>query len=203
MSEVIIRRVEQNDLPALLEIYNHYVLTTAITFDIDPKTLAQRQEWLDGFAPYGRYQCFVAVNGGKAIGYACSAKFKEKAAYETSVETSVYLTPSEHRRGWGRALYTALFEGLRGQDVHRAYGGITQPNPASNGLHLAMGFHPIGGYREVGRKFGKFWDVALYEREMPTLTQARDGRPDVPGHSPSLQPALNNASLMRSLRRPM
>ena len=79
-----IRRAEQGDLPELLDIYNHYVVNTPITFDLEPRTLAQRQEWLDGFAPTGRYQCFVAARGGEPIGWACSARFKERAAYDTS-----------------------------------------------------------------------------------------------------------------------
>ena len=72
-----------------------------------------------------------------------------------------------HRRGIGRALYTALFEALKAEDIHRAYGGITLPNEASVGLHRTMGFRLIGTETQVGRKFGKFWDVALYERQMP------------------------------------
>jgi phosphinothricin acetyltransferase len=166
MSDIIIRRAEPADLSPLLDIYNHYVVNTPITFDIEPRTLAQRQEWLDQFAPSGRYQCFVANEGGKVIGWACSAKFKEKQAYATSVETSVYCAPGYTGRGIGRRLYAALFEALQGEDIHRAYCGITLPNETSVGLHLAMGFRPIGTYREVGRKFGRFWDVALYERAM-------------------------------------
>ena len=99
MSDVIIRRAEQGDLPALLDIYNHYVVNTPITFDLEPRTLAQRQEWLDQFAPTGKYQCFVAARGGRAIGWACSAKFKEKEAYATSIETSVYVAPGEGGKG--------------------------------------------------------------------------------------------------------
>jgi phosphinothricin acetyltransferase len=169
MSDISIRRAEPADLPPLLDIYNHYVLNTPITFDIGPRTLAQRQEWLDQFAERGRYQCFVAAMGGTPIGWACSAKFKEKQAYATSIETSVYCAPDYTGRGIGRRLYAALFEALRGEDVHRAYGGITLPNEASIGLHVAMGFRHIGTYCEVGRKFGRFWDVALYEREMEPL----------------------------------
>jgi phosphinothricin acetyltransferase len=161
-----IRHAEQADLPALLDIYNHYVIHTPVTFDIEPRTLAQRQAWLDAFAVSGRHQCFVAVLGGRPVGYACSHRFKEKAAYDPAISTSIYLAPDIHRRGIGRALYVALFDALRGEDVHRAYGGITQPNPASVGLHLAMGFRYIGTETQVGRKFGKFWDVALYERKM-------------------------------------
>ena len=164
MSNVVIRRVEQNDLPALLAIYNHYVVHTPVTFDIEPRTLAQRQTWLDSFAPAGRHQCFVAVRDAKAIGWACSGRFKEKEAYETSVETSIYLAPGEQGKGLGHRLYQTLFDALAAEDVHCAFGGITQPNEASVGLHRAMGFSHIGTLGEVGRKFGKFWDVAWYGR---------------------------------------
>jgi phosphinothricin acetyltransferase len=163
---ILIRRVEQGHLPALLAIYNHYVATTPITFDIEPRTLAQRQEWLDTFQPTGRYQCFVAVEDGRPIGWASSGKWKEKAAYATSVETSVYLDARAHGKGLGRTLYQTLIDALQGEDIHRLYAGITEPNPASIALHRAFGFRHLGTQTEVGRKFGKFWDVALYERPL-------------------------------------
>ena len=162
-----IRHAEQADLSILLDIYNHYVVHTPVTFDIEPRTLAQRQAWLNEFATTGRHQCFVAVIDGKPVGYACSHRFKEKAAYEPTIATSIYLAPNVIRQGIGRALYAALFEALKDEDIHRAYGGITLPNEGSVGLHLAMGFRHIGTETQVGRKFGKFWDVGLYERQMP------------------------------------
>ena len=162
MSDIAIRLVRRADLPALLEIYNHYVVHTPITFDLEPRTLAQRQEWLDQFAATGRYRCFVADRGGQPIGWACSARFKEKEAYATSIETSIYLAPGEGGQGLGRRLYGALFESLQGEDIHRAFGGVTLPNEASVGVHRALGFEHIGTYREIGRKFGRYWDVALY-----------------------------------------
>jgi len=165
--EIEIRRVVQDDLPALLGIYNHYIVHTPVTFDIEPRTLEQRQTWLDSFAPSGRHQCFVAARGGQPIGWVCSGRFKEKAAYDTSVETGIYLAPGEERKGLGRRLYQTLFDALAKEDVHRAFGGITLPNEASVGLHLAMGFSHVGTYREVGRKFGRFWDVAWYGRSLP------------------------------------
>lgn len=162
MSAVVIRRIERGDLPALLEIYNHYVRETAITFDIEPRTLAQRQAWLDGFAACGRYQCFVAVEAGRAIGWASSHRYHERAAYDTTLFSSVYLAPGMTGQGLGKKLYATLFEALAGEDIHRICGSITLPNEASVGLHRSMGFELAGTYPEVGRKFGRFWDVATW-----------------------------------------
>jgi phosphinothricin acetyltransferase len=153
-------------MSALLGIYNHYVFHTHITFDIEPRTLEQRLEWFAGFSSAGRHQCFVAVEGGMPIGWASSSPFKERAAYDTSVETSVYLAPDATGRGIGRKLYETLFEALQHADAHRAYGGIAQPNEASVRLHERMGFSCMGTYHEVGRKFSRFWDVAVYERPL-------------------------------------
>jgi phosphinothricin acetyltransferase len=166
MTDIAIRRARAEDLDALLAIYNHYVATTHITFDVEPRTREQRKVWLDGFSDGGRKQCFVAARDGTAIGWASSGPFKDRAAYDTSVETSVYLMPEEGGKGTGRRLYQTLFDALAGEDVHRAFGGIAQPNEASVGLHLVMGFRHVGTYSEVGRKFGRFWDVAWYEKAL-------------------------------------
>lgn len=166
MADIPIRHAEERDLPALLEIYNHYVVNTPITFDIEPRTLEQRRQWLDGFDVTGRYQCFVALKEGAVVGWASSMRFRERAAYDTTIETSVYVAPGLHRQGIGRRLYAALFDALKTQDIQRAYGGVTQPNAASNALHEAMGFRRAGLLDQVGRKFGRFWDVAVYLRPM-------------------------------------
>lgn len=166
MNDIVIRHARGEDLDALLAIYNHYVVNTHITFDVEPRTREQRKVWLDGFAESGRRQCFVAARGDTAIGWASSGPFKDRAAYDTSVETSVYLAPGEQGQGLGRKLYQALFDALAKEDVHRCFGGIAQPNEASVALHLAMGFHRVGTYTEVGRKFGRFWDVAWYEKPL-------------------------------------
>jgi phosphinothricin acetyltransferase len=162
MEAIVIRRAEQGDLPALLAIYNHYVRETPATFDIEPRTLAQRQAWFDSFAATGRYQCFVAVKDGEAVGSASSHPYKDRAAYDPTVASGVYLAPGARGQGLGRKLYAALFEALAREDVHRVSAGITLPNEASVRLHRGFGFEPVGIYREVGRKFGRFWDVATY-----------------------------------------
>ena len=166
MSDVSIRYARQSDLLALRDIYNHYVVHTPVCFDLEPRTMAQRQEWFDQFSTTGKYRCFVADRAGTAIGWACSAKFKEKEAYATSIETSIYLAPGEGGKGLGRRLYETLFEALKGEDIHRAFGGVTQPNEASVAVHKALGFELIGTYNQIGRKFGRFWDVALYLKNL-------------------------------------
>jgi phosphinothricin acetyltransferase len=166
MSEICVRRAQRSDVPVLLALYNHYVVNTHITFDLAPRTLEEHTAWFAQFRPSGRYQCFVAEEAGRTMGWASSSRFKERAAYDTSVETTVYLLPDATGRGIGRRLYDALFAALLREDVHRAYGGIALPNSASIRLHETMGFRRVAAYREVGRKFGRFWDVDVYERTM-------------------------------------
>jgi len=173
MADTVIRRVVSDDLPALLDIYNHYVRETPVPFDVEPHSLAQRQAWLNGFASEGRYQCFVAVKDGKAVGWASSHRYNERAAYETTVASSIYLAPDATGHGLGRRLYAVLFEALAGEDIHRVFGGVTLPNEASVRLHRSLGFEPVGVFREVGRKFGRYWDVATFMRPVAAGTPAR------------------------------
>lgn len=153
------------DLPGLVELYNHYVRETAITFDIEPYTVEKRRAWFEVYRPTGRYRLLVAREGGRVIGYATSSPFRPKAAYDPSVEVTIYLAPDRVGKGLGRRLYSALFDVLRREDVHRALAGITAPNPASVALHERMGFKHAGGFSEVGRKFGRYWDVMWFEKD--------------------------------------
>jgi phosphinothricin acetyltransferase len=166
MTNITIRRATLSDAEALLAIYNHYVANTHISFDLEPRSLEHRRAWLATFAETGRYQCFVADRDNVAIGWASSSRFKERAAYDTSIETSVYLALAESGKGLGRRLYQTLFDALSGEDLHRCYGVIGLPNEASIGLHVAMGFRHIGTQTEAGRKFGRYWDVAWYEKTL-------------------------------------
>ncbi len=166
LAPVDIRPAREADLPALVDIYNHYVLNTHITFEIEPHTVESRRDWFEGFAQTGRYRLLVAADGPRIVGYCHSTRFRPKAAYETSVEATVYLKPGSEGRGVGRQLYRHLFDALRTEDVHRVYGGIAQPNDASNALHLKLGFREAGHFREVGRKFGRYYDVTWFELEL-------------------------------------
>ncbi len=160
-----IRAAIDDDLPALVEIYNHYVATTHYTFDVEPFTVERRRPWFAQFDG-ARYRCLVATENDHAVGYAASMALKEKRAYQTSVEVSIYLAPGQGGRGLGRRLYSALFDALEAQDVHRAYGLIAQPNPESMALHARFGFEPVAHLSEVGRKFGRYWDVVWLEKRV-------------------------------------
>ncbi|MGB7250743.1 MAG: N-acetyltransferase family protein [Phormidesmis sp.] len=164
---IIIRDFCSADIEELTYLYNRYISETSITFDLHPYTVAQRQaDWMDHYAPSGRHRLLVAEQGGQLLGYATSSQFRTKAAYDTSVETSIYLWPEKRQRGVGTQLYTALFAALAKEDVHRAYAGITLPNDASIAIHRKFGFEQMGVFREVGRKFGRYWDVAWFEKEI-------------------------------------
>jgi phosphinothricin acetyltransferase len=164
--DIVVRDAAEGDLASINEIYNHYVATSPATFDLDPVSLEARAAWLAEH-PGGRYRALVAEDGdGLVVGYATSGPVKLRRAYETSVETSVYVREGHGGRGIGTALYTALFDALAGEDLHRAYAGITAPNPASRALHERFGFRLAGRYTEQGRKFGRYWDVEWFERPM-------------------------------------
>lgn len=166
MSDVTIRPAVEADLEAIHEIYNGYIRDTPITFDIDPIPMERRREWFTHYQTHGRHRLWVAVRDGACIGYATSSPFRPKAAYDTSVETTIYLAPGAGGGGIGSQLYGALFESLDGEDVHRAYAGITLPNDASVAIHRRFGFEQVGLYREVGRKFERYWDVGWFEKKL-------------------------------------
>ncbi|GGS50015.1 MULTISPECIES: GNAT family N-acetyltransferase [Streptomyces] len=167
-AEVQVRPGFEGDLDALTAIYNHYVRETAITFDTASFTPEERRPWLLSHPEDGPHRLMVATEpqSQRILGYATSSPYRPKPAYVTSVETSVYVAPDAGRRGIGTLLYDALFRALAGEDVHRAYAGIAQPNEASTRLHERFGFRYVGTYGEVGRKFGRYWDVAWYEKRL-------------------------------------
>ncbi|WP_344288944.1 N-acetyltransferase family protein [Streptomyces synnematoformans] len=161
-----IRPGAEGDLEELTRIYNHYVIETPITFDTEPLTVEQRRPWLAAHPDTGPHRLLVAEEGGKLLGYATSSAFRPKPAYSTSVETSVYLAPEHVGRGVGGLLYGALFAVLEREDVHLALAGVALPNEASERLHLRFGFRRAGVFEEVGRKFGRFWDVAWFQKPL-------------------------------------
>ena len=165
---VIVRPAVVADLPALTDIYNHYIVHTPITFDLRTFTPEERRPWFDDHSATGRYRLLVAEAEGRAVGCATTSRWRPKAAYDTTVESSVYCHPEYTGRGIGTRLYAALFAAIQDEDVHRVVAGITMPNPASVALHERFGFHRVGEFTQVGRKFDRYWNVAWFERALPS-----------------------------------
>jgi phosphinothricin acetyltransferase len=164
--KVEVRPATASDLSAINDIYNQYILEAHYTFDLEPWTMDARREWFTHYGTTGRHRLLVAVAEGEVIGYATSSRYRPKAAYDVTVETSIYLAPESVGRGAGTRLYKELFKILEGEDVHRANAGVTLPNPASVALHERFGFKRIALFTEQGRKFGRYWDVAWFEKPL-------------------------------------
>ncbi len=162
MNNVCIRSGLNADLAGIVEIYNHYIENSHCTFDIETISVTSRQPWLRQFGNVGRYRLFVATLDSRILGYATSSRFHNKAGYDSSVETTVYVDPDFTSQGIGRGLYESLFDALRDEDIHRAYAGVALPNPASIRLHEEFGFERVGIFAEVGIKFGQYRDVGWY-----------------------------------------
>ncbi len=162
-----IRPGRASDVPGIVEIINHYVVHTPVTFAVEPYTLETRMAWFEQFAPTGRHRLFVAERDGKVLGWSASGPVRAKAAYETTAETAIYTAQGEEGQGLGTRLYERLFEALRGEDLHRLVAGVTLPNEPSVRLHARMGYERLGVFTAVGRKFDQYWDVAWFERPAP------------------------------------
>ena len=161
---VIVRPARPADRPAIVGIYNHYVRSSHATFDTRAFTVLERDPWFGQFRDAGPHRLLVAERGGVVAGWASSTRFRPKPAYERSVETTVYLAAGDFGAGLGRRLYAGLLESVADAGAHRACALIALPNPASLALHEGLGFSHVGTLSEVGFKFGRYWDVAIYER---------------------------------------
>ncbi|MDX1460107.1 MAG: GNAT family N-acetyltransferase [Xanthomonadales bacterium] len=164
--DVSIEHARDGDLPAILGILNHYIQNDHCTFDTEPWSVAQKQAWFDAHDSAGPYQLLVAREGSEVLAYVHSDRWRPKKAYNVTVETTVYVAPFAHGRGLGQRLMETLFESIHGNGLHSAVAGVTQPNAASDALHLKLGFEKVGTFREVGYKFGQFHDVTWYRKAL-------------------------------------
>ena len=158
-----LRSATCGDAERIAALYAPFVCDTIISFETEPPSvdeMARRIETLSADYPY------LIAQAEQLLGYAYASPHRQRAAYRSSVDVTVYVAPTAQRRGIGRTLYTELLAKLTAQGFHRAYAGIALPNEKSIGLHEAMGFRHVGTYREVGYKFGRFHDVAWYERDL-------------------------------------
>ena len=168
---VEIRSATAADAASILAIYAPIVRDTIISFETEVPTAAEIAHRID--ATLKTYPFLVAEMRGAIAGYAYAGEHRARAAYRWSVDVTVYVAAPARRSGVGRALYARLLPMLAQQQFHAAFAGIALPNPASVGLHEAMGFTPVGIYREVGFKFGRWHDVGWWQRLLDYFAQSR------------------------------
>ena len=166
-----VRDANEHDAEACAVIYAPYVTDTTITFEYEPPSAAEMARRIA--AAQRAHAWLVLEDDGRVVGYAYAGPYKERAAYRWSSEVSVYLETGRRRGGSGRMLYEALFERLAERGFRTLVAVMTLPNDASEGLHRAMGFEPIGTFRRVGWKHGQWRDVAWAQRSLG----ADDGPP--------------------------
>jgi len=146
----------------MMAIYNPVVLTSTATFDLVPRSLAEQEEWIEDRS--GARIVLVAVNeDGRVVGYSALSPYRDRAAYSTTVEDSVYVHEDFQQLGVGKLLLGSLVQTARAHGFHAVMARIVASHEASIALHAQCGFEAVGHEREVGRKFGKWLDVTLME----------------------------------------
>ncbi|HTZ64441.1 MAG TPA: GNAT family N-acetyltransferase [Solirubrobacteraceae bacterium] len=164
MSGATVRDASEKDAPACAAIYAPYVRETAVSFEGEPPTPESMAERIA--AATRMHAWVVREDDDRIIGYAYGGPHQTRTAYRFSCEVSIYVEQGQRRSGSGRALYEALFERLIARGYRMAVAGMTLPNEASEGLHRAMGFEPVGVYRRIGWKLGAWHDVAWMQRTL-------------------------------------
>ena len=156
-----IRPLATADADAIADIYAHYVQHTTATFDTEPPRSGEDVMMKLPFD--GAYPAYVCVADGVVAGYCYAHPWKERHAYRYTLENTVYLHPDHTGKGYGRMLMERLIEACRDEGYHALVACITVPNEASIALHERLGFRRVSLFREVGRKFDHWLDVADYE----------------------------------------
>jgi len=164
MADVEITAAVPEHLDQIAAIYAHAVLTSHATFDLEPPPSSI---WADRLGEQGPgLHLVVALVDGEVTGFARSGRYRPKAAYDTTRETSIYLAEDRGGRGIGSALYADLLDRVTGDDIRLAVAGVAEPNPASSRLHTALGFTRVGTMTQVGRKFDAYWDVTWWQKRL-------------------------------------
>ena len=166
VSRISVRTAVVDDAEAMRSIYNHEVTTTTSTFDLVPRSLHDQQRWLQARA--GAFAAIVAVDDGRPgapiAGFASLSPYKDRAAYSTTVEDSVYVEQTMTGQGVGTLLLVRLLDIARASGFHAVMARIEASGQASRALHAKCGFQLVGIERQVGRKFNRWLDVAVMQR---------------------------------------
>ena len=158
-----IRKAAPVDLKAVAAIYAQEVSDGVATFDTEPR---EPESWAYLLDEYPGHHLLVADDDGSVVAWASSSPYRPKNGYRLTRETTVYAAPSARGRGVGRALYDDLLSRLVSDGMHLALAGVAQPNEASDALHRACGFDPVGVMHEVGFKHDRFIDVKWWQKRL-------------------------------------
>jgi len=186
---LMIRLATPGDAEQVQAIYAPYC-HTPISFEMEPPSVEEMRHRIAKVL--GPYPWLVCADGAEVLGYVYATQHRERAAYRWSVDTTVYVRQGQLRRGIGRALYTSLLTMLPLQGYVNAYAGVTLPNPASVGLHEALGFERVGVYRQVGFKRGTWYDVTWFQRSLQP-------RPEEPPPLKRLEEVQQNSEWVKAL----
>lgn len=159
-----VRLARPTDAEAIRSIYNLEVATSTATFDLVPRTLAEQQAWLR--ARSGAHAVVVAVDGDgdDVVGFGSLSPYRDRPAYRTTVEDSVYVRRDHRGRGVGSRMLEELVTVAAASGFHAVMARIVDGHDASIGLHQRHGFALVGVEREIGRKFGRWLDVVVMQR---------------------------------------
>ena len=158
----MIRNVKMSDAKDITEIYNYYIENTVITFQTDLLSVEETEKKIEEILLKG-FPYIVYEENNEVIGYAYAGVWRDRKAYEITLETSIYLDQSKIKKGIGRQLYKELIERSRQIGVHSLIGGVSVPNEGSKKLHLEFGFELLGTFKEVGQKFNKYVSVEFWQ----------------------------------------
>ena len=157
-----VRNVTLNDAQELVDIYSYYVLNTTITFEYETPSMDEFKQRIQKITQ--KYPYLVATLDDKIIGYAYATSYKERAAYDWSVETTVYVKNDKHGLGVGKKLYTQLEQALKEKNIVNMLACITYPNPKSIDFHTKFGFEKVGHFPKVGYKFNEWRDIVWMQK---------------------------------------
>ena len=161
-ADITIRAAKEADIEAILAIYAPYVRETAITFEYTVPTLEEFSERMR--KTLMKYPYLVAVQQVEILGYAYASEFKNRAAYDWAVETTIYVKQDSRKSGVGKKLYRVLEEVLKRQNIGNLYACIAYPNPGSIGFHEHLGYQTIGHFSKCGYKFETWYDMIWMEK---------------------------------------
>ena len=160
----MIREVETTDAHRIAEIYNGYVENSTVTFEAEPVSDGEMGRRINRIK--ADYDWLVCEEEGKVVGYAYYGPFRERAAYRTTVEATVYVAQDSQGRGIGAQLYAELISRATAKGFCEMLGIIALPNESSVRLHERLGFMKVGHLERVGNKFGRWIDVGIWQRHL-------------------------------------